>query len=287
MQPDKPNLKNRLQQQDILLLPGIYDALSAVLAETEGLEAAFLSGSAVAFTQLGRPDVGLLTLTEMSAICARITDRVNLPIVVDVDSGFGNALHTSRTVREFERAGAAAIQIEDQIPIKPANALTTRTLISIDAMRDKIKTAVDARKKENMLVSARSDSPFVEDLSQTLERAAAYRDSGADIIFIEGLKTIEAVEKVVAVAEGLPVFYNLIQKDSEIQTIQQLSNIAVSGVILPTAVSLPVANTLRNCFKALVAEPNSNDSSRPMTLSDLNSVLGLPEMLEYYNDISA
>ncbi|MEO0608452.1 MAG: isocitrate lyase/PEP mutase family protein [Pseudomonadota bacterium] len=155
---ETPALKSRLQQPRILTVPGIFDALSALLAEQAGFEAAFLSGSAVAYSQLGRPDVGLVTVNEMADVCARITDRVAMPILADVDSGFGNAAHAARAIRMLEQAGAAGVQVEDQVPVKRANDLKGRPLICPDAMVDKIKAMADARRSDSMLISARTDS---------------------------------------------------------------------------------------------------------------------------------
>ena len=132
----------RLAKTDIVVVPGIYDALSALLAEQAGMEAVFLSGSAVAYSQLGRPDIGLVTMSVMVEVCARICDRINIPVLVDIDSAFGNAAHAARTIRTLEMAGAAAVQMEDQLPINPVNDLSGRPLVAPAVMVDKIKALV-------------------------------------------------------------------------------------------------------------------------------------------------
>ena len=185
------NLRERLSQDKIMIVPGVYDALTALLAQQAGMEAVFLSGSSVSYSQLGRPDIGLITMSEMVDICARITDRIEIPVFVDVDSGFGNAAHASRTIRALERAGASAVQMEDQLPINPANDLKGRPLVPAAVMVDKIKAVVDARENSETLVSARSDAAFSESFDQVLERITLYREAGADILFAEGLKRVD------------------------------------------------------------------------------------------------
>lgn len=202
-------LSNRLQAGEVLQAPGVFDALSARLAERAGFPLAFLSGSAMGFSQLGRPDVGLLSLTEVALCLDRICDRVDIPIVVDVDSGFGNSLAVARTVRTLERAGASGLQLEDQLNTKPASEVTKRPLVAPGVMVDKIKAALDARQSDATLLSARSDAAYTEGLSAAIDRGAAYLDAGADLLFIEGLSDVAALQKVCSrFADALPLVYN-------------------------------------------------------------------------------
>ena len=183
------SLKTRLGQPSPLLAPGIYDTLTALIAEQAGFEAIYLSGASVAYTQFGRSDVGLTTAKEAVDVLARITDRVRTPAIVDIDTGFGNALNTQRTVRDFERAGAAMLQIEDQTFPKRCGHLENKSLVSTAEMCGKLRAALDARRSDETLILARTDAVAVEGLDAALERAEAYLACGVDALFIEAVRT--------------------------------------------------------------------------------------------------
>ena len=174
----------------------IYDALSGLIAEQAGARAVYLSGASIAYTRFGRSDVGLVSASEVHDTLAAVTDRIQIPVIVDADTGFGNALNVQRTIRNFERAGAAAIQIEDQSFPKRCGHLDGKTLISKDEMVGKIKAAIDARKETNTLIIARTDANSVEGLNKTVERVKAYEDAGADIIFPEAMKDEKEFEQI-------------------------------------------------------------------------------------------
>ena len=280
------DLKTRLAKPEIIVIPGIYDSLTALLAENAGMEALFLSGSAVAYSQLGRPDFGLVTMSEMVDACARICDRVDVPVLVDVDSGFGNAAHAGRTIRALELAGAAAVQIEDQVPINPANDLRGRPLVSPQNMADKIKAMADDRRHSTTLISARSDAPFSEPLEKVLERISLYREAGADILFAEGLKTEADVKAVVDVAGETPVLYNLLRSDSELSSAAQLESLGISIALFPGHVILPSVAAIRDALVNLKENPALPENGFPISLKELNAILGTPEMLARFKDYS-
>ena len=181
------NFGDRLAVGPPLACPGVFDALSALLAEQAGFHAMFLSGSALSYSSIGRPDIGLVTASELVDAAWRISDRVSTPIVVDADGGLGGVAHVARLVRALDRAGAAAIQIEDQAETKPPAALTSRPLISAEAMVGKIKTAQDARLRSECLISARTDAAVTADFDEALRRAEMYVEAGCDLLFIEGI----------------------------------------------------------------------------------------------------
>lgn len=280
------DLKSRLKQSDILVTPGIYDSLTALLAEDAGMEALFLSGSAVAYSQLGRPDIGLVTMSEMVDTCARICDRVNIPVLVDVDSGFGNAAHAGRTIRALELAGATAVQMEDQVPINPANDLKGRPLVAPRVMADKIKAMADDRRRSATLISARSDAPFSEPMDRVLERMALYREAGADILFAEGLKTEVDVKAVVEVAGDVPVLYNLLRSNGELSSAAQLEQIGVSIALFPGHVVLPSVATIREALVNLKENPALLEDGFPISPEDFNAILGTPDLLARFKDYS-
>ena len=167
---------------ETLLAPGIYDALSGLIAEQSGAKAVYLSGASIAYTRFGRSDVGLVSVSEVHDTLAAVTDRIKIPIIVDADTGFGNALNVQRTIRNFERAGAAAIQIEDQSFPKRCGHLDGKVLIKTDEMVGKVKAAVDARKTIDTLIIARTDARAVEGLQEAIDRAHTYKEAGADIL---------------------------------------------------------------------------------------------------------
>lgn len=278
-------LKSRLTDKEIVVIPGIYDALSALIAEQSGHEALFLSGSAVSYSQLGQPDVGLVTMSEMADACMRVTNRIEIPVLVDVDSAFGNAAHAGRTIRIMEKAGAAAIQMEDQLPINPANDLKGRPLVSPQTMTDKIKAMVDDRQTD-ILLSARTDSPFSEELDQTLERVGMYREAGADILFAEGLTTEADVRKVVEVADGVPVLFNLLRGNTELKSSAQLEKLGVSIALFPGDAILSVGKTLQAAMSGLKVDPKLPEDGYPISGPDFNAMLGTPAMLNRFKGFS-
>ncbi|GAB5457818.1 MAG: isocitrate lyase/phosphoenolpyruvate mutase family protein [Henriciella sp.] len=277
----------RLALDDILVAPGIYDALSAHLAQQAGFEAVFLSGSSVAYSALARPDIGLVTMNEMAEACARITDRIDIPVLVDVDSGFGNAAHAGRTMRVMEKAGAAAIQIEDQQPINPVNDLKGRPLISPEAMVDKIKALTDDRRSSDVLISARSDSPASEPLAQTIDRIGRYCEAGADLVFAEGLKSGEDVEAIVKTANGIPVIYNLLHVGREISSAAQLQALGISVALFPGNAILSAAQAIKTAFKDLKENPSLPESGFSLSPKELNDDLEAPELIARYKDFAS
>ena len=247
------SLKTRLQQPEILEAPGIYDALSALLAERAGFEAVFVSGSAVAFTQLARPDIGLVTLPEMADVVDRISDRVSLHLFVDADSGFGNDHNVARTVRTFERAGASGIQIEDQLNTKAMDQVGKRPLVSAQSMVSKLKAATDARLSEELVISARTDAAFTEGVDAALDRLSAYVDAGADMIFLEGLTDRTDMERLCAqFSAQVPILFNQLKPHADgALTATDLQTLGYSVVLYPSAAINGAMQALGAAFQAL------------------------------------
>lgn len=283
----RKNFLKRIQQPAIVNAPGVYDALSALLAEQAGFEAVFLSGSSIAYSQLGQPDIGLVTMSEMADACNRITDRVNIPVLVDVDSGFGNTAHAVRTLHLMEKAGAAGIQIEDQLPIKPINNLKGRPLVEIDVMVDKLKALTDERRSSDILISARSDSPASEPLEKCLERVERYCEAGADLVFAEGLTKSGDVAKVVSASNGTPVVYNLLHTGREISSSSLLEELGVSIALYPGNAILSTAYALKTAFAELAANKELPNAGFPIEPKGLNAILGTPEMIARYKDFAS
>ncbi len=185
-------LRGLLEKNELpLILPGAPNALSARVVEAAGFEAVYVSGAGVTNTYLGMPDLGLLTLTELVSHVAAMADAVSIPLVVDADTGFGNALNVQRAVRQLERAGAAAIQIEDQISPKKCGHFAGKEVVSASEMVGKIRAAVDARSDEDLMIIARTDARATHGIEAACERAALYLDAGADALFVEAPRSFE------------------------------------------------------------------------------------------------
>jgi 2-methylisocitrate lyase-like PEP mutase family enzyme len=189
-------LKQLVEQRNALLVPGAANALNARIIDDLGFEAAYLTGAGLANTHLGMPDLGLVTVTELAEAAARITDVCSLPLIVDIDTGFGNSLNVHRTVKLLERSGAAAIQLEDQIFPKKCGHFSGKGVVPLPEMLGKVHAALDARQDQNLLLIARTDARAVEGFDRALERAHAMTEAGADIIFVEAPETIDELRAI-------------------------------------------------------------------------------------------
>ena len=276
-------LKTRLAQAKPLLVPGVYDALTALIAEQAGFEALYLSGASIAYTRLGRSDIGLTTATEVAETLACITDRVALPVIVDADTGFGNALNTQRTVRSFERAGAAMIQLEDQTFPKRCGHLDGKAVIPVAEACGKLKAALDARHDAGTLILARTDALAVEGLDAALDRAEAYLACGVDALFIEALRTPEQMDAACRrFAQRVPLLANMVEGgQTPVQSAAELGARGFRIVIFPGGTTRAVAHALQGYFDSLAAHGSTAPwRERMLDFDGLNALLGTPELLE-------
>ncbi len=276
------NLATRLQEKPILVAPGVYDALTASLATEAGFEALYLSGAAVAYTRLGRPDIGLTSVSEMADTLALIRDRVALPIIIDADTGFGNALNAQRTMRTYERAGANALQVEDQTYPKRCGHLSDKTLISKSEMVGKIKAMADARASDSTLIIARTDAVAVDGFDAALERAHAYVEAGADVLFIEALRSVEEMRSATKTFQGkVPLLANMVEGGATpIQTTTDLQDMGFSIVIFPGGIVRALAKNAQDYYESLMKHGNNKPfADRMFDFAGLNKRLGTEEML--------
>jgi len=276
-------LKQRLAEPRPLLAPGAYDALSALVAEQAGFEALYLSGASIAYTRLGRSDVGLTTATEVEDTLARITERVSLPVIVDADTGFGNALNVQRTVRAFERAGAAMIQIEDQGFPKRCGHLDGKSVIPAAEMCGKLRAALDARRSADTLILARTDALAVEGLDAALERAEAYLACGVDALFIEALRSAEQMDAACArFAARVPLLANMVEGgQTPVQDATELGARGFRIVIFPGGAARAVAHALQGYYRNLHATGTTAAwRERMLDFDGLNELIGTPALLE-------
>lgn len=270
-------LRERLTRPEIVVAPGVHDALAARIAERAGFEALYFTGAGFSYTHLGAPDIGLVSLTETVWRLGAIAEATSLPVIADGDTGYGNALNIGRTVREFERAGAAAIQLEDQTFPKRCGHLTGKTMISAVEMAGKIRAAADAR-RSGMLVIARTDAREVEGLGTALERAQRYKDAGADVLFVEAPQSLE---ELASVPKRLPppVMANMVEGGvTPMATARDLQAMGYRLVIFPgAAVRISAAAIMR--LMAGLKEQGTTEGLRDQMLSfdELNDLVGLAD----------
>jgi 2-methylisocitrate lyase-like PEP mutase family enzyme len=276
------DLKARLASGNILLAPGVYDALTALIAEQAGFEAVYLSGASIAYTHLGRSDVGLTSYTEVEQTLARITERVAVPVIVDADTGFGNALNVVRTVKGFERAGASMIQLEDQGFPKRCGHLDGKSVVPVSEMAGKIDAALDARARASTLIMARTDAVAVEGIDAALDRAEAYLARGADVLFIEAVRSPEQMDIVCdRFAARVPLLANLVEGGkTPMQPVSALQARGFRIAIFPGGTARAVAHMLQRYFASL----RENGTTVPfkdamLDFDGLNAVIGTPELM--------
>ena len=275
-------LKTRLAEPGIVVAPGVYDAFSALLAEQAGFEALYLSGASIAYTRLGRSDVGLVTASEVENTLANIRERVAAPVIVDADTGFGNALNVMRTVKMLERAGASAIQLEDQTLPKRCGHLEGKSLVSATEMAGKIRAALDARASADTLIIARTDAVAVEGLEAALDRAERYFEAGADALFVEALMSVEQMKQALARFAGrAPLMANMVEGGkTPLLPADELERLGYRIAIFPGGTVRAAAHALQQYFAGLKANgTTAPQRSRMLDFAALNRVLGTPELL--------
>lgn len=202
--------RTRLEQGRAILIPGAANALAARIIADLGFEAVYLSGAGLTNTYLGMPDLGFVSLPEIAQHTATIRDTTDLPIIVDADTGFGNALNVRHAIRTLERAGASAIQIEDQVCPKRCGHFSGKDVVDLTEARNRIKAAVDARQDSNLLIMARTDARAIHGFEAAIERAQAFIEDGADITFVEAPESLDEIREIPLKLKGTPQLVNLV-----------------------------------------------------------------------------
>ena len=270
-------------RSEALLLPGVYDALSALLAEQAGFKGVYLSGASISYTKLGRSDVGLASVGEIASTLELICDRIQIPVMIDADNGYGNALNVQRTVRKFERAGASAIQLEDQAYPKRCGHLQGKQLIECEEMCGKVRAAVDARKNENTLIVARTDAIAVEGLESALNRAECYADAGADVLFVEAPKSIKDMELIVSrLGSKLPLLANMVEGgQTPLLSAKELKKIGYKVVIFPGGLVRAQTYATQKFFNKLLGDGSTLKwLDKMVDFHQLNKIIGTDDLLE-------
>jgi 2-methylisocitrate lyase-like PEP mutase family enzyme len=247
-------LRELLADRKPVLAPGVYDALGARLVEEAGFEAVYMTGFGTAAAKLGRPDVGLLTMSEMVDSARGIARACNLPVIADADTGYGNAINVVRTVQEFEQAGVAAIHIEDQVSPKRCGHLEGKQVVPIDEMVSKIRAAVAARRAPELVLIARTDAAAVEGIGSAIDRARRYGEAGADVLFVEAATTEADIERVASELAEFPLLFNWAEggKTPPIPY-DRLRDLGFSIVLFPLSTLLTATGAIRNALAEIKA----------------------------------
>jgi len=275
-------VKALLAAPGVVLAPGVYDGLSSLIASRAGAKALYLSGASIAYSRFGNPDLGLVDMTEVGEIIAAITDRVDTPLIADADNGYGNALNVKRTMRTFERAGAAAIQLEDQTLPKRCGHLASKSLVSQGEMVGKVKAACDSRTSSDTLVIARTDAIAVEGLDAALERAHAYADAGADVIFGGAATSVDDMRRIVAtLGSRVPLLANMVEGGkTPVLSTGELSDIGYKLAIFPGSAARAIARQMQDLYGSLVATGSTEGfRDRMFTFRELNEIIGTEGIL--------
>ena len=279
---DTGSLRRQLAGDALVVAPGIYDALSALIASQAGFGALYLSGASIAYTRYGSPDIGLLGMTEVADTLTAICDRVATPVIVDGDTGFGNALNVIRTVRTFERCGAQAIQLEDQAMPKRCGHLAGKTLVPAAEMAGKVRAAVDARKSEDFLVVARTDAIAVEGYGAALDRAGLYLEAGADVLFVEAPRDRGEMDGIVArFGDKVPLLANMVEGGrTPLLDAATLQAIGYRLAIFPGGTVRALSRLLAEYYGSLHEHGGTGPFLDRMNLFDgLNEIIGTPGYL--------
>lgn len=278
--PVRSRLRALLSEPTPLLAPGVYDGLTARLVEEAGFRSAYMTGFGTAATLLGRPDIGLLTQTEMTDNARRIAQAVDLPLIADADTGYGNALNVVRTVREYEQAGVAALQLEDQLSPKRCGHMSGKAVIDSEEAVSKIRAAVAARTDPDLVIIARTDAAAVHGLDAAIERAKRFADAGADLLFVEAPRTVADIETVARELAGYPLLFNWVEGgDTESIGLGDLAELGFKLVIFPVSTLLAATESIRGVLRALREDSTTDGfADRMETFDGFLETIGLPEI---------
>lgn len=261
-----------------LVAPGAVDALAARLIKLEGFEVVYMSGAGTTLTRIGMPDIGLLTMTEMVDNAARVVAGSELPVIADADTGYGNALNVRRTIQHYERAGVAGVHLEDQMLPKRCGHFSGKVIVPVEEMKSKIKAAVDARINPDFQVIARTDALAVEGFAAALDRAAAYRECGADMLFVEGMQSLEQIEETGRRFKGVPLLFNSASSTTKTPHLSadELGPMGYRVSIFPNWMLLAAIPAMRRLLRELRSKGTGAALVKELvSFEELNEIAGL------------
>jgi methylisocitrate lyase len=267
-----------LKQRGQLIMPGVYDALSAKIASRTGFEVIFITGYSLAATLLGEPDFGLLTQTEVVAASQRICSVVDTPVIVDADTGYGNALNVIRTVHDLRRAGAAGMFLEDQVWPKRCGHMKGKQVIPLDEQLKKLKAAIAAKDGKPFFIVARTDSRQALGLNEAITRGIAFKEAGADAVFIEAPESKEEMKEIARHVPG-PLVANMLERGvTPLMGPKELKDLGFELIVWPLAPLYGVAQTLTDVYKTLRHQGSTETIlDRLMPFNRFNEIVGLEE----------
>jgi 2-methylisocitrate lyase-like PEP mutase family enzyme len=275
----RPRLRELLARPEPLVAPGAYDALSARLVEQAGFDVVYMTGFGTTAALAGRPDVGLLTGTEMIDNARRIAAAVDVPVIADADTGYGNAINVVRTVQAYEQAGVAGIHIEDQVMPKKCGHMSGKAVIPADEMVGKIRAAVAARRDPDFLLIARTDAAAVEGLSAAIERARAYAGAGADVLFVEAPTSEDDIARVADELRGVaPLVFNWAEGGRTPPIpLARIAELGFALVLFPIGTLLAATAGIQRLLASLRADGVPEVGDLP-TFDRFTDLIGLPEI---------
>ena len=275
-------LRALLESGQTIVAPGAFDPLAARLVEEAGFPAVYMTGFGTSAALLGRPDVGLLTMTEMVDNAGRIAACVDIPVIADADTGYGNPLNVIRTVGAYEAAGVAGIHIEDQVAPKKCGHMEGKRVIPAEEMAAKVRAAADARTQPEFVIIARTDARAVEGLERALERGRMYRDAGADALFIEAVVTEREAEQAVRAFPGVPMLFNWAEGGKTPPlSLDRLSELGYRIVIFPISTLLAATAAMRQVLREIAQAGTPAAALRELpTFGEFTDFIGLPQVRE-------
>jgi carboxyvinyl-carboxyphosphonate phosphorylmutase len=274
-------LRALLAEPAPLIAPGAYDALSARLVEQAGFAAVYMTGFGTSASQIGRPDVGLLSGSEMVDQARRLVDAVDRPVIADADTGYGNAINVIRTVRAYEQAGVAAMQLEDQVMPKKCGHMSGKAVLPVSEMVGKIRAAVEARRDPDLVLIARTDAAAVHGLDDAIARARAFADAGADVLFVEAPTSEDDISRVAEeLRDVAPLVFNWAEGGRTPPiSLERITELGFSLVLYPIATLLAATSAVRQVLQTIRADgtPIAAMDSLP-TFGEFTDLIGLPEV---------
>ncbi|MCH8995277.1 MAG: isocitrate lyase/PEP mutase family protein [Chloroflexi bacterium] len=275
-------LRRMLDEPEIIVLPGAYDALSARLAERAGFQACFTTGFGFAATVLGMPDYGLLTMSETLDRVRHIIRAINVPLVADMDTGYGNALNVARTVRECVALGVAGIILEDQEWPKKCGHFEGKRVIPAEEQAAKLRAAVDARGDDDLVIIGRTDARQPLGLEEAIRRGRLYRESGADVVFVEAPRSVDELREVAAAIPDAPLFANMIEGGkTPLLSSAELRELGYKMVVYPLSALFSAAKAVEETYRALFAEQSTATRQEAMvSFEQFEEIIGVPAWQE-------